>query len=88
MVFFDRLLSQFIAYNWEILCIISAICFMLPMFVSSFVLFVKHFDDLICLFSSNFKFDKLLFFRGVILFQLVTFTKSNVTHPEMHINKV
>ena len=61
MVFFDRLLSQFIANNWEILCIISAICFMTSMFALSFILFVKHFGDLTYFFSSNCKFEKLLF---------------------------
>ena len=49
---------------------------MLPMFASSFILFVKHFNDSICLFSINFKFEELLFsksnYLNLLLSQIVT----------------
>ena len=50
-------------YDWEILCFISAIYFMPPMFDLSFILFVKHFGESTYLFSCNFKFKKLLVFE-------------------------
>ena len=37
------------------------------MFASSFTLFVKHFEDSTCLFASNFKFEKLLFSKSILI---------------------
>ena len=65
--FFRPSTKSIYCLDWEILCIISAICFMLPMYASSFILSAKHFDDSICLFSTNFKFEKLLFSKSNLI---------------------